>query len=530
MSFAPMRRVLAGLLLSLFLLGPQAQAGGTFHRGNSAEPDTLDPHRSSGIWESAILNDMIVGLLTEAADGSLLPGAATHWDIAPDGLRYTFHMRDGMVWSDGVPVTADDFVFSLRRILDPMTAARYASLLYFIKGAREVNTGQIPPGDLGVSAPDPATLVIDLAYPAPYLLELTTHQTMYPVPPHVVRKHGDNWVKPENIVGNGPFKLAEWKPNASIRLVRNPLFYDAENVALDAVVFYPVNDANVALAQFRAGKLDMNTGFPSQQIPWLKKNMPEQARIFPYMSTSYININVTEEPFGDPRIRRALNLAIDRDILVTRVLRDGSNPTRALVPPNIPNYVDHVPVDFEDMSMDARMEEARALLAEAGYGPDNPLRFEYRYVGSADAKRIAVAMSAMWRRVGVIAHIISSEAKVHYNDLQVGNFKVAWGGWVADYADAQNFLYLLLSSTKGMNYGRYSNPRFDELMAQAGWTIDLQARARLMAQAEALMLSENPIIPYANAVSRMLVAPHVKGYVDNVKNTHPSRFIRLDPR
>lgn len=498
------------------------------HRGNGAEPVTLDPHGSAGTWESNILRDLFMGLYADGPDGEPILGSAEAHEVSEDGLVHTLTIREGLVWSDGVPVTAGDFEFALKRILDPNTAARYASLLYLIDGAEEINSGANPNlDDLGVMALDDRTLEIRLNRPAPFMPWLMSHVTMYPVPRHIIEQYGDDWTRPGRIVSNGPYTLAEWVPNDHITVVKNPLFYDADNIAIDEVVFYPTDDESAALRRFRAGELDMNSGFPSQQLDWLRENMPEEARIFNYIGTSYMAVNVREAPLNDVRIRRALALAIDRDIIAYEILRKGQTPAYTLVPPEIPDYTPPQ-ADFADWTQQQRLQEAQMLMRAAGYSPDNPLRFQYRYRESVDNRRVAVAVARFWRDIYVELDLVNTEPAVHYQDLEQGNFDVGDAGWIADYPDAENYLFLLDSSSGLLNYGGYNNPTFDALLAQAAVTTDLEARAAILAQAEAITVEEMPLIPTTYSVSSNLVGLQVVGFEDNVVNIHPTRWLSID--
>ncbi len=498
------------------------------HRGNGAEPVTLDPHGSAGTWESRILRDLFMGLYTDASDGTPVLGSAESHVVSEDLLVHTLTIREGLVWSDGVPVTAHDFEFALKRIMNPLTAARYASLLYLIENAEAINTGANPNlDDLGVSALDDRTLEIRLNRPAPFMPWLMTHVTMYPVPKHAVEAHGDDWTRPGNIVSNGPFTLAAWVPNDHIRVVRNPLFYDTGSVPIDEVVFYPTDDESAALRRFRAGELDMNSGFPSQQLEWLRENMPEEARVYEYIGTSYLAVNMREGPLTDRNVRRALALALNRDIIAYEILRKGQTPAYTLVPPQIPDYTPPE-ADFAGWTQDEREQEARELMRTAGYGPDNPLQFRYRYRESVDNRRIAVAIQQFWREIYVEVDIVNTEPAVHYQDLEQGNFDVGDAGWIADYPDAENYLFLLDSNSGLLNYGNYSNPEFDALLAQAAQTADLAARAEILARAEAITVEEMPLIPTIYSVSSNLVGPHIVGYEDNVVNIHATRWLSID--
>ena len=527
MRSTPIAAAIAATLLAGVALPVQSQS--VLRIANMGEPETLDPHHASGTWENRIIGDMFVGLTTEAADGSVMPGAAERWDVSEDGITYTFTIRDHL-WSDGTPVTADDFEFSLRRILAPETAAKYASILYPIKNAQALNSGDMTGMEnLGVRALDVKTLEITLESPTPYFVSQLTHYTAWPVPRHVVELLGNNWVKPGNMVSNGPFTLAEWTPNSQIRVVKNAKFYDAANVALDEVIYYPGEDCAAAQQRFRAGEVDIATDFASDQIDWLRQNLAAETRIAPYLGVYYYPFNTAKPPFDDARVRVALSMVVDRAAITDKVLRTGEVPAYSFVPPGTDNYEGGPSyVTWKDTPYAERVAQAKALLAEAGYGPNNPLEVTLRYNTSENHKKIAIAVSSMWKQIGVDTELYNSEVSVHYAEMQAGNFQVARAGWIADYNDPQNFLFLLQQSTGPLNYGNYNNPEFEGLMNQAARTVDLAARARLLAQAEAIVMEEQATLPIYYYVSKNLVAPNVKGWVDNTKDVHRRRWISLD--
>lgn len=524
------RTLAAGATAALLLTGAlsAASAETAIRIGNSGEPDSVDPHHVSGTWENRVVGAMFIGLTTEAADASVIPGAAESWTISDDGKTYTFKLRDHS-WSDGTPVTADDFVFALRRILTPETAAEYASLLYPIKNAEALNNGKLKGMDkLGVRAVDAKTLEVSLKGPTPYFLELLTHYTAFPVPKHVVEAKGKDWVKPENIAVNGAYKLEKWVPNTEIKLTKNPKYYAADTVAIDSVTFYPAEDRSAALKRFRAGEIDWTTDFASGQIDWLKKNLASETRISPYLGIYYYPINNKKPPFDDARIRHALSMAIDRETIMNKVLRTGEVAAYSFVPPGTGNYGEPAYVDWKDVPQAERVAKAKALLAEAGYGPGKPLKFTLRYNTSENHKKIAIAIASMWKKIGVQAELFNTEVKVHYNDLQQADFQIARAGWIADYNDAQNFLYLLQTSTGAQNYGRYSNAGFDKLMDSGALTADLDKRAEALRQAEAIAMADQPVIPIYYYVSKNLVADHIKGWVANTKDIHRIRYLRIE--
>ena len=509
-----------------FAVGAQAQT--ILRVGNLGEPKTLDPHFVSGTWEDRIVGDLFMGLVTEGPRQEATPGAAESWTVSDDGLVYTFKLRDH-TWSDGVPVTAGDFVFGLRRILAPETAAEYASLLYTIKNAEGVNTGKVPGDELAVRAVDDKTLEITLKAPAPYFIAQLMHYTAYAVPQHVVEKHGNDWIKKENIVSNGAYVLNEWTPNARIVLDKNPQFFDAANVKIDQVIYDPNEDRGAVLKSFRAGELDVAWDFAAEQIDWLRENMPTETRIPPILGIYYYPINSAKEPFTDKRIRQALSMAIDREAITDKVLKTGEVPAYSFVPPGTGNYsAGPSYVSWKETPYQERVEAAKALLAEAGFGPENPLKFTLSYNTSENHKRVAIAISAMWKQLGVQAELFNSEVKVHYDNLKQAQFDVARAGWIADYDDPQNFLYLLETRTGPNNYGRYDNAEFNDLMLQAEQITDLEKRSEILAQAEAIAMEDQPVIPIHYYISRRLVSPVMKGWHDGLRDNMRTRWLSKD--
>ena len=531
-SKRPLRLAAALLFTSLALLtAAPVDAAMVLHRGNQAEPGTLDPQLSSLAWENAVIGDLFLGLTTEDVAGKPIAGAAESWTTSPDGLVWTFTLRPGVVWSDGTPVTAGDFVASIQRLLDPKTAAIYASVLYPIKNAEAANSEKVPLDDVGVHARDDRTVEITLETPTPYLLGLLTHQTAYPIPRHVLEKFGADWVKPGNMVSNGPYKLVEWKAHEHIKTVKNPLFYDAANVAIDEVIYYPTDDTNAALNRFRAGELDVNLGtrgFPASQIPWLMENMPGQARITPMLGSEYIVLNIRRAPFSDMRLRRAVSLCLDRGVLTDKVVRDGQVPAYSFVPPGIDNYDNAAKLDFIDRTMDERRTEAKQLLAEAGFGPGKPLTFEYLYMISIDSRRSVVAQAAMLKECNIILRLIGNEPKVHYDSVRAGDFTAAQARWGADFNDPQTFLFLLETRAGSYNYGGYSSATYDKLVDDGRFTLDLGKRAGILARAEQILLDDSAVVPLSFFSSKNLVAPYIKGFADNAADVNRTRWMRIE--
>ena len=311
-------------LLLLLLVGPLA-AKQVFTRSTNGEVETLDPHRISTMAERPIVQELFEGLVSADVEGNPIPGAATNWEVSEDGLTYRFELRPNLTWSDGVPVTAADFVLSLRRFADPRTANPLAGQLFVIRNARAVFTGDLPPEDLAVSAPDARTVAIQLEHRAPYFPELLLARGL-PVPRHVLERYGDAWTRPGNMVSNGAFVLSERVPQSHVKVSRNPRFREASTVALDEVFFVANEDLATGVRRFRSGEIDMALNFPQSQLEFLRENYPTAIRLPPYLAYEYYAFNVTRPPFDDVRVRRALSMAIDREVLVTRLLRTGDRP------------------------------------------------------------------------------------------------------------------------------------------------------------------------------------------------------------
>lgn len=504
-----------------------ADDGRTLRRGISANPDTLDPHRSSAQWENIIIGDMFQGLFTDDAAGKPIPGLAKSWTVSEDGLVWTIEMRDDAKWSDGVPVTAEDFVFSFRRLQDPALGAQYASMLWLIKNAEAVNAATLPAQELGVRALGPHTLEITLEYPAPYLPSLLKHYSTFAVPKHVVEKFGLQWTRPENIVTNGPYRLVSWRTGDSVVVERNPEWKD-EGLCFDRVVYYPYTDLDAVERFIERGRLDINNAFAGQKKAELERRFPGWVRTHPGLITTYWSFQLEKPPFDDVRVRRALSLALDREFMVDQVLTPGFLPAYSLVPPGIDNYRSGAAqVDWKDWPREQRLSEARRLLEEAGFGPDNPLRFTYIYRSTSDNPKVAPVADANWREIAdwVQPSIELQDTKVLYERLRQKDFEVADGAWVADYNDPFNYLYLLDSDTGQQNYSNYSSPEYDNLLTQANATADLAARAELLIRAEQIMLDDAPITTMWFQVTQNLVDPTLTGWSDNPEDVHRSRWL-----
>src|SRR5688572_2033169 len=494
----------AGALTLASLGGAQAV---TLNTMNGSEPGSIDPHHASGDWENRILGDYIEGLVAEDALADAIPGQAESWDISADGLTYTFHLRDGIKWTDGEPVKASDFEYAFRRLFNPATAADYAYLQYPIKGGSEIADGSMPvdSADFGVKSIDDKTLEITLEGPTPYFLQALTHYTAYPVPAHVIEAKGDDWTNVENIVANGPYMITEWVPGNYIKSVKNPDYYDAANVQIDEVYYYVQDDLAAAFSRYRAGEYDILTDLPGDQQQMVKDQMVGEGHFTPFLGIYYYVINQEKEPFNNPDVRQALSMAINRDVIGPDVLGSGELPAYGWVPPGTANYegVEPYQPEWVEATYEERVNTAKEIMSGLGYTPENPLTLQLKYNTNDNHQRVAVAIQSMWSEIGVNAELFNSETAVHYDALRAGDYDVGRAGWLLDYSDPSNVLELLQTGVEqdgetmnwGNNYGRYSNPEFDSLVKQATTEADLAKRAKMLGEAEKIAMDEFGAIP-----------------------------------
>lgn len=470
--------------------------------GNGAEPKELDPAKTTGVPEHHLLQNLFEGLTAQdPLTLDPIPGIAESWTISPDGKTYTFKIRKNAKWSDGKALTAEDFVWSWRRALDPKTAGEYAYQLYYVTNGEEYNTGKVKDAaQVGVVAKDPYTLVVSLKAPTPFFLRLTSFQTLYPTPRHVVEKFpGNEWTREGNMVSSGAFKLAEWKINKHIKMVPNEHYWDVAKVKLKEIYFYPIENIDTEEKTFTQGALHMTNEVPNLKIP---KYQAEKAkskgyhayRSDPYLGTYFYRFNVTRKPLNDIRVRRALTLAIDRKLLIDKVILGGQRPATSFTPPNTAGYTYG---DVLNPTLDpASLKEAKKLLADAGY-PDGKgfPKIDILYNTSENHKKIAVAIQQMWKKnLGVDIGLFNQEWKVYLNSQTQLQYDMSRAGWIGDYPDPNTFLDMWLTNGGNNNTG-WSNKQYDELIAQAGSTNDQAKRFDSFKKAEKILLDELPVLP-----------------------------------
>lgn len=491
---------------------------GILHLGNGTEPESLDPHLTTGVPEFNIISALLEGLIREDMETlEPRPGVAERWEISEDGLVYTFHFRENAHWSNGDPVTAGDFVFSFRRMLSPVLGAEYAYMLHVIRNAVAYHAGRLEdPAELGVRAVDDRTLVITLEKPAPHFLRMLNHHSFYPVHPPTVERHGgktnrnNRWARPENYVSNGPFTLAEWAINQHIRVDKSPTYWNAEQVRLNSIFFYPIEDQQTEERMFRTGLLHKTDGVPLARVERYRRENNPAFVSHPYLATYYFLINTQRPPFDDVRVRQALSISLNRSLITERVLRAGEQPALWFTPPGTGGFT-------PSRRLEEDIPRARALLAEAGFpnGEGFP-RFQLLYNTRESHRLIAQVVQQMWREnLNIEVELVNQEWQVYMVSRREMRFDIARAGWAGDYADPHNFLDLHLS-TSGNNHTGWSSEAYDALIHRAAGLQDTAARFALYDEAESILLDEMPLIPLYWYTRTYLLHPSVRGLVPNL--------------
>jgi len=508
---------------------PSSSVAGTLlTRGNGPEPDTLDPQKARTDGAFNILRDAFEGLTAVGPDGGAVPAAADSWTVSSDGLEYRFHLRDGLRWSNGDPVVAGDYVAGMRRLVDPATASPYAQILEPVVNAAAITRGERPAKDLGVSAPDERTVAIRLRNPAPYLLGLLAQPGAFPVHGPSLAKYGGSYAKPGNLVSNGAFVLSDWVIGSQVDLARNRHYWNDQANSVERVRFVHQADPSTEFRLYRAGQLDVTYVVPPQQFAWIQENLPGELHISPQLSVYYYGFNLARPPFKDqPGLRRALSLVIDRDRLVTAVTGLGEAPAYGWVPRGVADYTPQQ-FDYASRPYPERVAEARELYRRAGYSGARPLEVEIRYNTGEVHNRLAVAVAAMWKEaLGVKTTLYAEEFRALLQTIQARrDTEVFRSSWVGDYNDAFTFLQLLQTGF-GINLTGYSNPRYDDLLAEATRQPDPARRRALLEEAERVMLADTPVLPLYFYVNKHLVKPNVHGWHDNVMNVQYSKDLKL---
>ncbi|OOE73829.1 ABC transporter substrate-binding protein [Salinivibrio sp. ML290] len=494
---------------------PQLAAEQELVRGNGAEVASLDPHKTQGVPESHVIRDLLEGLVNQDADGNVIPGVALRWENE-DNKVFTFYLREDAKWSNGDPVTAQDFEYSFKRVADPMTASPYSWYLGYthMENAKAIIKGDKDKDTLGVEALDDHTLQVTLDTAVPYLVKMMGHTTMKPVHKETVEKHGDQWTKPENFVGNGAYVVDNWVINERIELIRNDQYWDNENTTLDKVTYLPIENQVAEMNRYLAGEIDMTYEIPNEHFRRLKNEHPEDLSIVGNLCSYYYIFNTKREPFDDVRVRKALSYAIDRNVITDALLGQGQKPAYFLTPEITAGFDPELPA-YAKMTQEERDAEAKRLLKEAGFGEDNPLDFSLLYNTSENHKKLAVAIGQMWKdKLGVDVALNNQEWKTYLSTKDEGNFDVARAGWCGDYNEASTFLSLMRSSNSSGGV-HYDSQAYDAIMENAMTTTDDDKRTQLYLDAEAQMAKDMPIAPIYQYVKARLLSPQVGGFPAN---------------
>ena len=482
-------------------------------RGISTDPETLDAHKARSIQAADVLRDLGEGLMGYSATGELINAGAVSWTVSDDGLVYTFQLRPEARWSNGDPVTAEHFVFSVNRLIDPGTAAFYAQLLVDVAEVRAI---------------DDLTLEIRLERPTPYLLGLMTHPATFPMHPASLAEHGEGFARPGKLVTNGAYVLSNWIPGSVLTLDRNVHYWNNGATAIDQVQHHVLTQEMTELARYRAGEIDITSSVPPDSFEQVKRELGSELHIAPYLGVYYYGYNLTKPPFKDnPELRQALSMAIDRELLVDKVTGRGETAAYSWTPPGVHNYQPTV-MSFAPLSQDERNKIARGLYKDAGYAEENPLRIELRYNTSDTQRRVALAIQSMWSDVlGVETSLINEEFQVllaNMRDREVT--QVFRSSWLGDYNDAHTFLSVM-QSDNAANMPGYASEEFDSLMERAAQQVDPELRRLYLEEAERVMLADHPAIPIYFYVSKHLVKPYVEGWGDSVLDYHYSQHLSL---
>lgn len=513
-------------------LQPDIKADGSkvLRYGNGAEPGSLDPAQAQGVPAANVLHDLYEGLVITGDHAQIVPGVARSWQISDDHLTYTFHLRKDARWSNGKPVTAADFVYSLRRAVDPRTASPYADIHKPIVNAGAIISNKKKPDTLGVKALDEHTLQITLKEPTPFFLETLAHPSSDPVYPPAVKKWGDSFTQPGHAVTNGAYKMQLWRVNERIVLTRNTHYWDNAHTRIDQVEFYPIENSKSELSRYQAGGLDWTNSIPAASIARVKQAAPGQYHAVPTLGIAYLGLNMRRPPFKSNRkLRLALSMALNRRIITEKILRGGQIPAYGLVPPAMNGY-DPVTYDWSAWSDKRRQAMARKLYHEAGYSDKHPLKAEYLYPTGGVGETLGIVAAAMWRRVlGAQITPVNQEWKVFLQTARTGyDTQIFWGGWIGDYEDPNTFLSIFNSSA-ALNYSGYASARFDHAQAESSHTPNGPRRTRLLHTAESTLLHDAPIIPVWFWTNHHLIKPYVKGMTGNALDNYYSKNFDIVP-
>lgn len=484
-------------------------------RGNGTEVASLDPHKTQGVPESHVIRDLLEGLVNQDANGKIIPGVAESWETT-DNKTFIFNLRKDAKWSNGDPVTAHDFEYSFKRVVDPATAAPYSWYMEMTTmiNAAEIIAGKKDKETLGVKALDDHTLEIKLASAVPYFVMMMAHTTVKAVPQATIEKFGDKWTRPENFVGNGAYTVDKWVVNERISLTRNTQYWDDAKTVINKVTFLPIENQVAEMNRFLSGEIDITYELPNEHFRRLQKEHKEDLSITGNLCTYYYAFNTAKAPFNDVRVRQALSYTIDRDIITKALLGQGQKNAYAFTPEIISGFTPELP-EYAKLTQKQRIEKAKELLAAAGFDKSNPLSFNLLYNTSENHKKNAIAITSMWKKsLGVNVTLENQEWKSFLDSKSMGNFDVTRAGWCGDYNEPSTFLSLMQSSNAS-NDAHYKSKSYDELMQQALATTSDAERNEIYLKAETLLAKDMPIAPIFQYVKARLLNPLVGGYPTN---------------
>ena len=504
-----------------------------YHHGNGSEPQGIDPHIVTGVPEHHILISLCEGLTIPNPNpkdsNGYIPGTAESWSISEDGKEYIFKLNKNAKWSNGEPVTADDFVWSWKRILTASLGSQYPDMLYYLEGAYEYHNGLTNNFDeVGVKALDTHTLKVNLKNPTPFFIGLLSHYSTWPVHKETVLKYGDiddrngEWTRPGNFVCNGPFQLKTWELNNKIVVEKNPYYYDASMVRLNEIHYYPVSNVMTEDRMFRAGQLHLTSSFPTQKCPMYIEEKNPTFKIDPYMGTYFYRINTENKALSDVRVRKALAYSIDRKLLVDKVTQCGQIPAYSFTPPGSNGYQPSTEIPYDPIL-------AKELLAAAGYSPENPFpKLEILFNTNEGHRKVALAIQQMWQNeLGIEVELVNQDWKVYLSREMVGDFQISRAGWIGDYEDPNTFLDLMRPN-RGNNKTGWEDMDFDALIEKANTINNQKERYELLNKAEKILIENMPVIPLYTYVRVYQLSSDVKGFYPHILDHHHPKFIYLE--
>ncbi len=501
--------------------GPKALR---LRRSRDGNLTSLDPHRPLSAVDMEIAADLFCGLTAIAADGSVIPGCASSWEVSADGLRWQFKLRSGLRWSDGSALGAADFVTSFRRLLDPSTAALLANRYGAIGGANELLAGRAKPEDLGVAAPDATTFIVQLAHPEVDLLKLLA--IAYVVPAAAIKRWGRDWAKPPQMIVNGAFAPLAWDQGGSLLLARNPLFFDAASVGPQQLEWITGIDDATRLRLFRAGTLDVAQIAEGSQLAIARRELAPQLRSEPTYGGGWVGLQTQRPILRDLRVRRALAMSVDRRVLVDKVRALGESPSDSIVPDAVRDYPLHAKPDYAAASMSQRLELATRLMEEAGYTAARPAHLIVIFSANQLTQRSFLALAAMWQRIGARLEIRGLESRAYNVALGSGDFDLMDYAPFSAVQSATSFVSRFHSQSF-LNYSRFANAEVDRLIDAAERQSSVERRAAQYLAAEQILLRDWPVIPLYSGMRHRLIGRQLLGWQANPGLSLPSRFLSL---